>query len=174
MLCLLACYFIWYILCAEDYEHNADVYWDGFYSQHQNRFFKDRHWLFTEFPELAPTSSEPITGDEVLKSEPELSQQALSKLAISDQVHSNIPVTDDPVCDSESALGDVEWATISSRSDDDTRSSSSVFPGQEAKMRIFEVGCGVGNTVVPVLQTNKYVSCCSIYKLILLILLSSW
>jgi len=93
----------------ERYEAEADQFWDKFYSIHQNRFFKDRHWLFTEFPELG-------------KAFPEEEQNDAAAITSPDKTES--------VCESD-------------------------FPGQTATTRIFEVGCGVGNTVMPILRTNN-------------------
>lgn len=89
---------------TEKYETHSGHYWNEFYAQHQNHFFKDRHWLFTEFPELAPLYEEKTTED------------------VSD------------MRPNEEKVG---------------------FPGEQAAYRIFEVGCGVGNTVFPILQTSK-------------------
>ncbi|CAH0751435.1 unnamed protein product [Diatraea saccharalis] len=92
----------------KDLDTNADKHWDSFYDIHQNRFFKDRHWLFTEFPELAPdNTSAPLrvypNNDETVKSiKPEVGNQA-----------SNV------------------------------------------KRYIFEIGCGVGNTIFPILQYSR-------------------
>jgi tRNAThr (cytosine32-N3)-methyltransferase len=36
----------------EQYALNASNYWDTFYQRHEEKFFRDRHWFQSEFPEL--------------------------------------------------------------------------------------------------------------------------
>ncbi|XP_053707853.1 tRNA N(3)-methylcytidine methyltransferase METTL2 [Synchiropus splendidus] len=107
----------------EDYDCRANEYWNDFYTIHENRFFKDRHWLFTEFPELAPQPG-PCPEPVACQRQQEDLSRGVSDLSLSD--------TD--------------------------------FPGSSASYRILEVGCGVGNTVFPILKTNNdpglFVYCC--------------
>ncbi|XP_004478598.1 tRNA N(3)-cytidine methyltransferase METTL2A [Dasypus novemcinctus] len=142
-----------------DYEINAHKYWNDFYKIHENGFFKDRHWLFTEFPELAPSQNQNHLKDL-------LSENRKNKI---------------PECrSSEDGLGLIEQHKHSSNSlghktlmppgETITQKLSQLdicaheFPGSSATYRILEVGCGVGNTVFPILQTNNdpglFVYCC--------------
>lgn len=77
------------------------------------RFFKDRHWLFTEFPELAPNDVEQDKSRPLRES-------------------------------------------LELQSDD--------LKNIKSSRRIFEIGCGVGNTVFPILLYNNdpdlFVYCC--------------
>ncbi|XP_053684583.1 tRNA N(3)-methylcytidine methyltransferase Mettl2 [Sabethes cyaneus] len=95
-------------LKAEDIkqlETEANVNWDKFYGVHQNRFFKDRHWLFTEFPELAPYNT----------------KEAPERVIPEGVGNAGKDITN---CSAE----------------------------PDAMRTIFEVGCGVGNTVFPILK----------------------
>ncbi|XP_068193187.1 tRNA N(3)-methylcytidine methyltransferase METTL2 [Antennarius striatus] len=116
----------------EEYDSRANEYWNDFYAIHDNRFFKDRHWLFTEFPELAP-------------------QHHLN--------HESHPQVSD--------TNDHQWNDLDREERREVAPvprSNGDIPGSSATHRILEVGCGVGNTVFPILKTNNdpglFVYCC--------------
>ena len=120
-------------LNSANLETESNHHWDKFYDIHQNRFFKDRQWLFREFPELLFPASEQLDD-----TEPEKLVQGETKyestLATSSAADSNEETQRDLKLE---ALFHCESAA-------------------KAQFRIFEVGCGAGNTVFPVLETNKY------------------
>lgn len=88
-------------------EKEAKKNWDLFYKRNTTHFFKDRHWITREFPELLQTISE---------------------------------------------LGETSKAP-------DENAGSECLP---RKLVVLEAGCGVGNTVFPLLEdnTNLFIYAC--------------
>uniref|UniRef100_UPI00358F42F1 tRNA N(3)-methylcytidine methyltransferase METTL2-like isoform X2 n=1 Tax=Myxine glutinosa TaxID=7769 RepID=UPI00358F42F1 len=115
----------------ELYDDEASEFWNGFYKIHENRFFKDRNWLFTEFPEL-----------------------------LGGGISHNIGVSCEAGFD-RTAVPKEPLERLSGQNEFPERSD---FPGSHTTLRIMEVGCGVGNTVFPILQTNSdrevFIYCC--------------
>ncbi|KAG8505084.1 Methyltransferase-like protein 2A [Galemys pyrenaicus] len=151
-------------VCLEkqvDYEVNAHKYWNDFYKIHENGFFKDRHWLFTEFPELAPCQNPDNLKDLLSENKSEIPEGRSS------EVGPGLIIEEQYLCSSNSLehktqLPPVEKNVTQKLSH--LKICAEEFPGSSATYRILEVGCGVGNTVFPILQTNNdprlFIYCC--------------
>ncbi|NWY50473.1 METL2 protein, partial [Chionis minor] len=147
----------------EEYEVNAKRYWDDFYKIHENGFFKDRHWLFTEFPELAPNRNPSQNGDSVHEfgNKEESNNEGRGScengycsLETRAENQLNMIKSTPKVC--TEVLATQNYSKLNQRDGD--------YPGSSASYRVLEVGCGAGNTVFPILQTNNdpglFVYCC--------------
>jgi len=107
---------------------NASTYWNNFYDKHDNKFFKDRNWLFTEFPELLCGTSSCVSSAYV--------ETKLNECCSKEDGASNA---------SDVSLNISETLNCCSLCD---------YPGSSSKVKILEIGCGAGNTIFPVLQVN--------------------
>ncbi|KAL3831695.1 hypothetical protein ACJMK2_023416 [Sinanodonta woodiana] len=185
----------------EKFEDNAFEYWNEFYMQHQNRFFKDRHWLFTEFPELLAGEAIPVSVgksaqivnqgnhshqvvDVVKQHEQEMKKLYSLECNMGVEGNSDIHsqdtqpiIKESPTCSTEEINKicsnvkrddtDLRGVKAHSHMDQEVTQSDGKedgYPGEHKKYKILEVGCGVGNTVFPILQaTNNpdlMVYCC--------------
>lgn len=145
------------------------------------RFFKDRNWLFTEFPELAPHLAHTFPqkqnpDDASLPSNtqhPDTVEGGAGNLLQEHKVEERGESIPPPECQpsdstSTSSQNNHTAASCSTSEPSDSctqgKSEEDTFPGKDATFRILEVGCGVGNTVFPILKTNNkeglFVYCC--------------
>ncbi|XP_021103167.1 methyltransferase-like protein 2A [Heterocephalus glaber] len=150
-------------VCQEkqvDYEVNAHKYWNDFYKIHENGFFKDRHWLFMEFPELAPSQNENHLKDLLMENK----RNEISECQSSKGGPGLTTSEEQPKCSSTGLGPKTQLAPEEETQNFSHLQICAKFPGSSATYRILEVGCGVGNTVFPILQTNNdpglFVYCC--------------
>ncbi|KAG5283653.1 hypothetical protein AALO_G00044480 [Alosa alosa] len=135
------------------YERDASHFWDGFYETHQNKFFKDRRWLFQEFPELLPPRQDSASAA--------ASAQDDEGLGDTGETTASRAAAQQPGKGGEH-LGKQE--VLPGKQERHGAEGSSGFPGDHASFRILEVGCGAGNSVLPIISSIRgrggFLYCC--------------
>eukprot|EP00045_Choanoeca_perplexa_P006059 m.50652 g.50652 ORF g.50652 m.50652 type:complete len:423 (+) comp13445_c0_seq2:86-1354(+) len=139
----------------------ASEFWDSFYSCHDNKFFKDRQWLFTEFPEILALSPHSTTDVSVAVAPvPDPSKQytkdGFMHVVLPDDL--TIRTRFGGRCFREAKAGlklaPGMAAKALSRGIQQVLSTPAGrwTTSKNAKYRLLEVGCGAGNTIRPILE----------------------
>ncbi|XP_014900891.1 tRNA N(3)-cytidine methyltransferase METTL8, mitochondrial isoform X1 [Poecilia latipinna] len=138
---------------------DACQYWDQFYEAHQDKFFKDRRWLFLEFPELHPSSAKEKRTNACHSHQVAAEPASSSSRTNGETGHCR---HNDPIQRRQKQIP-FYFQEAAAEPNETIRQISS-FPGQHASFRILEVGCGVGNSVFPIVNTIKntdsFLYCC--------------
>jgi len=115
------------------YEKEAHLHWDGFYERNQTNFFKDRHYLHKTFPnEARYFMGEYFDADAESEFEGEEGE--------------TVVVEEDSKVYAHNARVQANSSNLEKHCQED---SNKIYT-------LFEIGCGVGNNILPLLSKNPH------------------